>query len=122
MKSCAFPAACLLSVSLLFSGVRAAEPPAPSIAAKAWLLMDLTSGQTLSSANAAERFEPASLTKLMTAYVVFTALREKRLALEQTVPVSERASKAGGARMFIQQGVPVAVSELLQGMIVQSAN
>jgi D-alanyl-D-alanine carboxypeptidase (penicillin-binding protein 5/6) len=100
----------------------AAEPPQPTVAARAWLLMDVSSGQTLASANAAERFEPASLTKLMTAYVVFGALKEKRLTLEQTVPVSEKASKVGGSRMFIQPGLPVTVGELVQGMVVQSGN
>jgi D-alanyl-D-alanine carboxypeptidase (penicillin-binding protein 5/6) len=100
----------------------AADPPQPSVAARAWLLMDVSSGQALASSNATERVEPASLTKLMTAYLVFVALKDKRLALEQTVPVSERAWKAGGSRMFIQPRLPVTVAELIQGMIVQSGN
>jgi D-alanyl-D-alanine carboxypeptidase (penicillin-binding protein 5/6) len=112
----------LLPLLLFCLLARAGEPPQPAVAARAWLLMDVTSGQTLGSVNAAERFEPASLTKLMTAYIVFEALKEKRLALEQTVPVSERAWKAGGSRMFIQPRLPVTVGELLQGVIVQSAN
>src|SRR3954462_12687163 len=86
---------------------RSGEPSLPNIAAKAWLLMDVTSGQTLAGVNTGDRFEPASLTKLMSAYVVFGALKEKRLSLDQTVPVSERASKSGGSRMFIQPRVPV---------------
>src|SRR6185503_13044670 len=76
--------AALLVLSL---PVLAADPPTPQVAAKAWLLMDVTSGQTLASQNAAERFEPASLTKLLTAYLVFGALREKRITLDQAVPV-----------------------------------
>jgi D-alanyl-D-alanine carboxypeptidase (penicillin-binding protein 5/6) len=115
--------AALALALLLPIAAGAAEPPHPAVAAKAWLLLDLTSGQTLAaSASAAERFEPASLTKLMTAYVVFGALKEKRITLDETVPVSARAWKAGGSRMFIQPRLPVTVGELLQGMIVQSGN
>lgn len=96
--------------------------PPPPVAAKAYLLLDYTSGQTLAAQNPDERMEPASLTKLMTAYVTFAALRQKTLALEQAVPVSQRAWQAGGSRMFIQPGRPVTVAELLRGMIVQSGN
>jgi serine-type D-Ala-D-Ala carboxypeptidase (penicillin-binding protein 5/6) len=99
-----------------------ADVPKPSVAARAWLLMDVSSGQTLDGLNVDERMEPASLTKLMTAYVVFSALQEKRITLEQVVPVSERAWRAGGSRMFIEPGKPVTVGELLHGMIVQSGN
>ena len=114
----------LAMLASLFSAATAtqAQIPAPSIAAKAWLLIDVTAGQTLASQNAEERVEPASLTKLMTAYIVFTALKEKRLSLEQTVPVSDRASRAGGSRMFIDPRKPVNIGELIQGMIVQSGN
>jgi D-alanyl-D-alanine carboxypeptidase (penicillin-binding protein 5/6) len=114
----------LVSLWFVFSlsDAHGAEPPFPPVAARAWLLMDVSSGQILGGLNASERVEPASLTKLMTAYVVFEALKEKRLALEQTVPVSERAWKAGGSRMFIQPRLPVTVGEMLQGMIVQSGN
>lgn len=99
-----------------------AQVPAPVLAARAWLLIDVGAGQTLASQNAEARVEPASLTKLMTAYIVFTALREKRLALEQVVPVSGRALQAGGSRMFIDPKKPVTAGELIQGMIVQSGN
>lgn len=99
-----------------------AQVPAPVLAARAWLLIDVTAGQTLVAQNADERVEPASLTKLMTAYIVFTALRDKRLALEQVVPVSERALHAGGSRMFIDPKKPVTAGELIQGMIIQSGN
>ncbi len=96
--------------------------PAPTIAAKAWIVMDVNSGQTLAASNPDMKVEPASLTKIMTAYVVFNALDEKRLTLEQTVPVSEHAWRTGGSRMFIEPRKPVTVDELNQGMIVQSGN
>jgi len=97
-------------------------PSPPQIAAKAWLLMDAHSGQVLASQGPDERIEPASLTKLMTAYVVFGALRDRKLSLQQTVPVSELATRAGGSRMFIDPKKPVAVEELIHGLIIQSGN
>jgi len=96
--------------------------PAPSPAAAAWLVTDVTSGQTLAAQNADERRDPASLTKLMTAYVVFGALRAKTIVPSQMVAVSERAWKAEGSRMFIEPRRAVSVDELLRGMIVQSGN
>lgn len=98
------------------------QPPAPAIEARAWLLFDVNSGQVLASRNASDRFEPASLTKLMTAYLVFGALKQKSLKPEQVVPVSTRAWKAEGSRMFIEPNKPVTVDELLRGMIIQSGN
>jgi D-alanyl-D-alanine carboxypeptidase (penicillin-binding protein 5/6) len=92
------------------------------VAAKAWLLYDNTSGQVLAGQGADERVEPASLTKLMTAYLVFAAVKQKTIALDQQVPVSDKAWKTGGSRMFIQPGRPVTVEELLHGVIVQSGN
>jgi serine-type D-Ala-D-Ala carboxypeptidase (penicillin-binding protein 5/6) len=94
----------------------------PAIAARAYILVDALSGQTLAAASEDERFEPASLTKLMTAYVVFAALRDRELDEAQAVAVSEKAGKARGARMFLVPGTPVTVRELLQGLIVESAN
>ena len=96
--------------------------PAPTIAARAWIVIDVNSGQLLAASNPDQKVEPASLTKIMTAYVVFNALEEKRLTLEQTVPVSEHAWRTGGSRMFIEPRKPVTVDELNQGMIVQSGN
>lgn len=96
--------------------------PAPTIAAKAWIAVDVNSGQTLAASNADMKIEPASLTKIMTAYVVFNALQEKRISLDQQVPVSEHAWRTGGSRMFIEPRKPVTVGELIQGMIVQSGN
>ncbi|MCX7169602.1 MAG: D-alanyl-D-alanine carboxypeptidase [Proteobacteria bacterium] len=94
----------------------------PAMAARSWLLLDFSSGQQLAGINSVERVEPASLTKLMTAYLSFAALRQGSLKLEQVVPVSERAWKAQGSRMFIEPKHPVKVEELLRGMIVQSGN
>src|SRR5690606_7539498 len=96
--------------------------PAPTIAARAWITIDASSGQVLAAANPDLQIEPASLTKIMTAYVVFNALKEKRITLEQQVPVSEHAWRTGGSRMFIEPRKPVTVDELIQGMIVQSGN
>ena len=97
-------------------------PAAPAVEAKAWLLLDVNSGQVLASRNATDRFEPASLTKLMTAYLVFGALKQKSLKPDQVVPVSVRAWKAEGSRMFIEPNKPVTVDELLRGLIIQSGN
>ena len=112
--------ACLV---LLLSGAALADAPQPpAVDARAWLLLDATSGQTIASRNPQERIEPASLTKLMTAYLAFAALKERSLALGQTIRVSELAWRAGGSRMFIEPRKPVTVEELLRGMIVQSGN
>lgn len=114
------------SIALLFALVttfaRAAAPQPPGIDGHSWLLADLSSNQILASDKADVRFEPASLTKLMTAYLVFRALHEKQISLEQTIQVSARAWKAPGSRMFIQPGMPVTVGELIQGMEVDSGN
>ena len=102
--------------------VLAAAPKPPSVMGKAWMLGDLSSGQVIAAQRAEERFEPASLTKLMTAYVVFGALRERKLALDQQVSVSQRAWKAPGSRMFVDPRKPVTIDELIRGMVVQSGN
>jgi D-alanyl-D-alanine carboxypeptidase (penicillin-binding protein 5/6) len=97
-------------------------PAVPPIAAKAYVLFDFTSAQPLVMHNPHERVEPASLTKLMTAYLVFNALKQKTIKPDQVVPVSERAWRAEGSRMFIEPRKPVTVDELIRGMIVQSGN
>src|SRR5713226_8246500 len=108
---------------LLLSGAAlAAAPQPPAVDARAWLLLDATSGQSIASRNPRERIEPASLTKLMTAYLAFAALKGRSLALGQTIRVSERAWRTAGSRMFIEPRKPVTVEELLHGMIVQSGN
>ena len=113
-----------LLVALALGGVAAAQPaqPAPTVAAASWLLVDVTSGQPLLAHNADERRDPASLTKLMTAYLAFAALRDKTLTPSQPVTVSERAWRAEGSRMFVEPRRAVSVDELLRGMIVQSGN
>jgi len=113
----------LLALALAVPLAAAADaPPPPPIAARAWLLVDYQSGRTIAAHNANERIEPASLTKLMSAYLVFDALKKKAITPEQTVPVSARAWKSGGSRMFIEPRKPVTVDELMRGMIVQSGN
>jgi D-alanyl-D-alanine carboxypeptidase (penicillin-binding protein 5/6) len=112
-----------LSLLFVVSSVGYAAPPAPpSVIGKSWVIGDLSSGQILASQKADERFEPASLTKLMTAYVVFAAMRDKKLSPDQQVNVSVRAWKAPGSRMFIEPRRPVTVDELIRGMVVQSGN
>lgn len=108
----AFNASMALAVSI----------PPPEVAAKGYMLVDLSTGQTLADLNADERLEPASLTKLMTAYLAFSAIENKQITLDQQVPVSVAAWKSEGSRMFIEPGKPVTVDELLHGMIVQSGN
>ncbi len=124
-------AAAMLAAAFLLSAESRAQAPAapaspaptpPAVAAAAWLLLDTLSGQTIASAAADERRDPASLTKLMTAYVVFGALRAKTIVPSQMVNVSEKAWKAEGSRMFIEPRKAVSVDELLRGMIVQSGN
>ena len=97
-------------------------PQAPILAAKSWLLLNVTSNQILTVGNPDARIEPASLTKLMTAYLSFKALRQKSIALNTVVAVSPKAWKAEGSRMFIEPNRPVTVDELLHGMIIQSGN
>ncbi len=97
-------------------------PQPPEIAARAYLLLDLTSGQVLAAKDPDTRVEPASLTKLMTAYLVFDALKAGQIRLDQKFPVSERAWKMPGSRMFIEPRMEVPVEDLLKGMIVQSGN
>jgi D-alanyl-D-alanine carboxypeptidase (penicillin-binding protein 5/6) len=118
----------LLAVLLLVSlslGVRAQAPQPPGVAARSYILVDLTTNQTLAEREADAPSDPASLTKLMTAYIVFTALKEGKLTLEQPIPVSMRAwaeRKGGGSLMFINTTMTPKVEELLHGMIVQSGN
>jgi D-alanyl-D-alanine carboxypeptidase (penicillin-binding protein 5/6) len=101
------------------------SPQPPEIAAKAYVLLDLSADQPLAGRNPDATVEPASLTKLMTAYLVFQALRDKKLTLDQELTVSERAWRTGmtdASRMYIQVGNKVRVEDLIKGMIVQSGN
>ncbi|MFC7289218.1 D-alanyl-D-alanine carboxypeptidase family protein [Herminiimonas glaciei] len=113
-------AATVLSLSSAF----AQSVPSPTIAAKSWLLLDATSNQVLASSEPDMRIEPASLTKLMTAYVAFTAIQDKKLDLNQMITISTNAWKVdpSSSKMFIEPRVPVKVNDLLYGLIVQSGN
>ena len=113
---------CLLLLSTPGARAQQADPPPSQLAARAWALYDAQSRQLITGYRHDERFEPASLTKLMTAYLVFEALKQKKIKPDQVVPVSDKARHAIGSRMFIQQDMPVTVSELMRGMIIQSGN
>ncbi len=117
-------AASLLVATACMSGAMAQSMPAPALSAKAWLLLDETSGQVIASHAATSRIEPASLTKVMTAYVVFEALNKKELSASQLVTISTRAWKvpAGSSKMFLEPGSKVAVDDLLRGLMIQSGN
>ncbi|MBP6514539.1 MAG: D-alanyl-D-alanine carboxypeptidase [Steroidobacteraceae bacterium] len=97
-------------------------PPPPELPAKGWILIDSHSGRVITSRNADERLEPASLTKLMTGYAVFHALQSGKMKLSDSVPISEHAWRAEGSRTFVEVGTRVPVETLIQGMIVQSGN
>jgi D-alanyl-D-alanine carboxypeptidase (penicillin-binding protein 5/6) len=106
----------------LHAHAQSPAPEAPEIAAKAYLLIDVTANQILASRDLDMPVEPASLTKLMSAYLVFDALKSKKIDLKQTLGVSERAWKMPGSRMFIDPKMKVPVEDLIKGMIVQSGN
>lgn len=116
----------ILIAAALFgaSSAMAQTVPAPTIAAKSWLLLDATSGQVLASQNPDMRIEPASLTKIMTAYLVFEAVHDKKVTLDQMVNVSVHAWKVdpGSSKMFIDPATPVKINDLLYGLMVQSGN
>ena len=112
----------LVMCAAVTSITQAQMPQAPEVAAKAYLLLDVTANQVLASKDPDAAVEPASLTKLMTAYLVFEALKSRKIDLKQTFPVSERAWKMPGSRMFIDPKMQVPVEDLLKGMIVQSGN
>ena len=114
-------------ILLLFSNVSAEEPrfyipESPPIAAKSYILMDHNSGKVLASENQNERRAPASLTKIMTSYVVFKRLKEEFISLDDEVKISEKAWKTGGSRSFIEVGKMIRLEDLLKGMIIQSGN
>jgi len=118
---------CLSKASLglllvIATQVFAQAPPVPEIAARAYLLIDVTANQILAAKDIDMAIEPASLTKLMTEYLVFDALKLKKIDLKQTFSVSERAWKMPGSRMFIDPKMQVPVEDLIKGMVVQSGN
>ena len=109
-------------LALLCLAAAAQAPQPPEIAARSYLVYDVTANQMLAARDIDVAVEPASLTKLMSAYLVFDALRSKKIDLKQTLPVSERAWKMPGSRMFIDPTMKVPVEDLIKGMIVQSGN
>ena len=116
-------AATLLFGTAGFASAQAPQPP--EVAAKSFLVLDMTTGQVLAERAADTSVDPASLTKLMTAYLVFQAIRDRKLALDQKIAVSSRAwaeRKGGGSLMFIDTTMTPTVDELLKGLIVQSGN
>ena len=111
-----------LSLFLASPALAQQAPVPPTLAAKSWLLLEMGSGQVLTAEKPDERLEPASLTKLMTAYLTFAALQKKTITLEQSLPVSQKAWKTGGSKMFVRVDTQVPVDDLIKGMIVQSGN
>ena len=104
------------------AGAAAPIPTPPTVPARAYLLEDYQTGRVLASDHADDRMEPASLTKLMTAYIIFTALHDGRLKLTDQVTISEHAWRSEGSRTFVQVGTQIPVDILIKGMIVQSGN
>lgn len=116
------PGKLFLLLSFAWVTADAADIPAPTLSARAYVLMDARSGTELAAYNADAPLPPASLTKLMTAYVLFGDLRAGRLKPDELVTVSRYAARLPGARMFLREGDQVPVEELLKGMLVQSGN
>jgi D-alanyl-D-alanine carboxypeptidase (penicillin-binding protein 5/6) len=116
--------AALAASVLTLSAAVAQTMPAPNVAARSYLLLDATSGQVLAAQEPDLRIEPASLTKIMTAYLVFKAIEDKKLTLDQMINVSVKAWKVSGdsSKMFIEPATPVSIKDLLYGLIVQSGN
>ncbi len=114
--------ALLLTISLATQAAPRPIPAPPAVAASGYILQDFHTGKIIASSKATERLEPASLTKLMTAYIVFAELKKDNVALTDEVLISETAWRTGGSRMFVEVNSKVSVENLLQGMIVQSGN
>lgn len=111
-----------MPLALLQSVAAQAWPSAPRLETPRWMLSDVTTGQILASSNAQQAIAPASLTKLMTAYLTFAALRDRRLRLEQSVAAPLEAEVPQGARMFLLPGKEVAAAEALHGMLTLGAH
>ncbi|HTI17065.1 MAG TPA: D-alanyl-D-alanine carboxypeptidase family protein [Trinickia sp.] len=120
----ALVAAATIAAGVSYAPVAAAQVPPPAVSARSWVLVDATANQVLASGNADERVEPASLTKLMTAYLVFQALHDKKISMDQVVTpsVAVRRVRNDESRTFIEAEKPVTVHDLVYGMIVQSGN
>jgi D-alanyl-D-alanine carboxypeptidase (penicillin-binding protein 5/6) len=114
--------AILLSIFAIGAHAAATLPQPPPIKAKSFVLIDFHSGQLLADSNSDQRIEPASITKLMTAYIVFSELQAGKLKLADMITVSEKAWKTDGSRMFVNVGSQVQLEDLIRGMIIQSGN
>ena len=114
----------IFSIAVITPGVYAAPiiPPPPSIAASSYLLIDAKSKKVLVEKNSTQRLPPASLTKIMTAYIVEEEIKSGRLKMDEAAPISVKAWRTGGSKMFIREGTEVAVTDLLKGVIIQSGN
>ena len=113
----------VLILSLFVAAAQAAPVPAPpKLAAKSFLLVDFNSGRVIAEKNINKKVEPASITKMMTAYVVYKEIESGRLALDEEVTISKKAWKMKGSKMFVEVGKKVSVEDLLMGLIIQSGN
>ena len=116
----------LISVFIVISFAATSQaspiPPAPNLNVKAYVVMDFDSKMILASSNKDLTLPPASITKMMTAYVAFTELKEKNISLDEEILVSKKAWKTGGSKMFIEVGKRVKVRDILQGVITVSGN
>ena len=113
---------CVLSLFSTLHATSAQSPLPPKISAAGYLLLDMHSGQVLASKNADQRLPPASLTKIMTAYIVFQSLQQGSLKLNDRVKISKKAWRTPGSRMFIEVNSQVTVDDLLHGLVIQSGN
>ncbi len=114
-----------LLLFITWSSVPAAPriiPKAPSVAAKAYILIDADSGHIITEGNSHERLAPASLTKIMTSYAIFSELKQGNITLQDEVTISEKAWRTGGSKMFIEVGDKITVEELINGMVISSGN
>ncbi|MGO3694545.1 D-alanyl-D-alanine carboxypeptidase family protein, partial [Marinobacter sp.] len=112
----------MLSVSGTVMSQTVLIPSPPQIAGSSYVLMDPTSGRVIMEENSNERLPPASLTKMMTAYIVERELDEGRISMSDMVPISVKAWKTEGSRTFVKEGTSVSVEKLLKGVIIQSGN
>ena len=112
----------ILSLSVVCLSYASPIPPAPKLNVKSYVLMDFDSGMILASSNKGLTLPPASITKMMTAYIAFTELNEKNISLDEDILVSKKAWKTGGSKMFIEVGKKIKLRDILQGVITVSGN
>ena len=112
----------LISIVFVTTAYASPIPPAPKVNVKSYVLMDFDSGMILASSNENLTLPPASITKIMTAYIAFTELKEKNISLDEEILVSKKAWKTGGSKMFIEVGKKIKLKDILQGVITVSGN